>query len=71
MKASVVIDDWKRPIFERGLQDAGFTFEIKPFTKDGKTLAIFVDFEQPDFGRLTETVAALQEECRRRKPSQN
>ena len=30
MKAGIVIDDWKLPIFERHLSQAGYTYEKGP-----------------------------------------
>lgn len=30
IKAGVVIDSWKRPIFEKRLKDAGYTWKLCP-----------------------------------------
>jgi hypothetical protein len=71
VKTAIAIDDWKRGAFERGLKDAGFSFDTKAFTKDGKTLTIFVECDDADFEKLSETVCRLQAECAAKKKSHN
>lgn len=71
MKTAICIDNWKRTEFERGLMDSGFSFDTKPFTKDGKTLVIFVEFDEADLSKLADLVADLQSRCARKKRSQN
>lgn len=44
--AGVVIDNWKLPIFERHLKQAGYTYKWMPgFTED--TGALIVELERP------------------------
>ena len=47
MKAGIVIDRWKLPIFTRRLRDAGFSYEeVGPLTADSLTLIIMTDKPQ-------------------------
>ncbi len=41
-KAGIILDDWKLPIFEKALDDAGFEYEQSPGITEG-TLLITVE----------------------------
>ena len=59
-KAGIAIDAWKRPIFERRLREAGFSFTVVgELTKD--TLALTV--ETNDMARLKIVVRAANTEA--------
>jgi len=52
MKAGIVIDDWKLPIFARHLSQAGYSYEKRPgVTKDTLLLTV-----ETDGARTLETV---------------
>jgi hypothetical protein len=60
MKAGIVLDTWKLPIFERHLTGAGFDFtESNGPTKD--TLLLTVEFEE--VGEVQSVVTAANNEC--------
>jgi type IV secretory pathway VirB4 component len=42
MKAAIVIDSWKRSIFEYCLQTSGYTYELRPGATDD-TLTLIVE----------------------------
>lgn len=51
MRAAIAIDDWKLPIFEKHLSEAGFTYtQSKGLTK--KTLMLYV--ESADLAAMAE-----------------
>lgn len=64
MNAAIIIDDWKLPIFEKHLNDAGFAMKkgVGPTTG---TLTIIVEYE--DQRRIQAVVQSAQNECARRK----
>lgn len=60
MKAAIAIDDWKLPIFERHLNQSGYTFEnAGPFTAG--TLLLKVSTDNPE--ALVEVVKAANTEA--------
>lgn len=62
MKAAIAIDDWKLPIFERHLSQAGYTFKnVGNLTAD--TLVLHV--ETPNMVALGEVVKAANAEAAR------
>lgn len=64
MRAAVALEKWKRPIFERHLKDAGYTFEEgKGLTDD--TMFFYVEFH--DAKALEVVVRAAQAEATRSK----
>jgi hypothetical protein len=66
MKAAVVIDAWKLPIFTRHLKEAGFSYEERgPLTPEGKELTLTVD--TPSREKLEPVIIAAQTECARTK----
>lgn len=61
MKSGIAIDNWKYSIFERRLNQAGFSFEKKPgLTKD--TMLLTVDADNAN--RLLEVVQAANSEAK-------
>lgn len=64
MKAAVIIDDWKLPIFENHLKAAKFEYDTPTPFSDGTTLIIvttvFIRTLQP-------TVEAAEREAKRSK----
>lgn len=61
MKAAIVLDDWKTPVFIRHLQEAGFSFVMK-FDNDMLTI-LEVSFEQDQMTYLTNVAEEAAEEC--------
>lgn len=65
MKAAIVIDNWKLPIFEKHLVGAGYSFkETIGFTNKGKpdgTMIIKISYE--DLKALQAVVTAANTEC--------
>lgn len=58
-----MLDDWKIPIFERHLTEAGFTFEKKGnFT--ARTIVMTVDAEAARMGDLAIAIRAANTEAR-------
>jgi hypothetical protein len=69
MKAGIVIDRWKLPIFTRHLKEAGFSYEeVGGLTEDGLVLTVQCDSELRD--KLQRTVAAATVECKNTKGKQ-
>jgi hypothetical protein len=68
MKAAVVLDDWKLPIFKKHLDAAGFTYD-KPvrFTKGTLTLKVHYEW----VSQLQPIIEAAQRECAKVKASQS
>ncbi len=62
MKAAVMIDDWKLPIFERHLSQAGYVYQKGPGLTAG-TLSLYVQTQ--DVVPLGVVVRAANEEARR------
>lgn len=64
LRAAIGIDDWKLPIFERYLSEAGFTYEQGAgVTAD--TLMLYV--ETDDLNRLAQVVKTANTAAARRK----
>ena len=63
MRAGIVVEDWKLPVFRKRLTDAGFVYEdggaVLP---DTTNLIVTTD----DVLRLKSTIEACQRECRRK-----
>lgn len=66
-KAGIVIDPWKRPIFERHLTQAGYTFETpRELHKD----ALLIRIDTQNVEALGEVLkAAAREAARTGKPA--
>lgn len=64
MKAGIVIDKWKLPIFSRHLKEAGFAYEeVGSLTSDSLTLVVVTDNAQA----LGQTVLAANKEAAQTK----
>jgi hypothetical protein len=64
VKAGIAIDAWKLPIFERHLQQAGYSFENKgAFTDDTLILHVITDNQTA----LATVVKAANDEAARTK----
>lgn len=64
MKAAIIIDKWKLPIFSRRLKEAGFTYEeVGSLTGDSLTLVVTTDKAQA----LAQIVLAANKEAANRK----
>jgi hypothetical protein len=63
LKAGIVLDNWKLPVFERHLTSAGYSFENKgQFSPDCLTLVVvYTD----DTLKLQKVVQAAFDECAR------
>lgn len=59
MLSGIVIDNWKLPIFERRLTQAGYSFTKHKFTDDSMTLKV----EFSDLAALKSTVEAANAEA--------
>ena len=46
MKAGIVVDDWKLPIFKKGLDDNGYRYTETPAVND--TTVLSVEFDSRD-----------------------
>ncbi len=66
MKAGIAIDDWKLPIFERHLQQAGYSFDQGVKLTAG---TLFITVETKSREALEAVVRAANEEARRSKLS--
>lgn len=65
MKAGIVIDRWKLPIFTRHLKEAGFSYEeVGGLTADSLVLTVETD----DRPKLQRVVVAATVECNRTRP---
>lgn len=58
MKAAIVIDKWKLPIFTRHLHDAGFAYE-----QVGGSSELVLKVETTEGQRLAQVVLAANVEC--------
>jgi len=52
MKPLIAIDDWKLPVFKKGLEDHGFTFAVGPGLSP-KTLFLTLEIPKEKLGELT------------------
>jgi hypothetical protein len=60
MKAGVVLDDWKLPIFKKHLDAAGYKYdEPVPFTNGTLTLKVHYEW----VSQLQPIIEAAQREC--------
>lgn len=60
MKAGIIIDKWKLPIFTRHLREAGFSYDTAPgLTNDTHTLTVTCESAK----QLMPTIQAAQNEC--------
>lgn len=64
MKAGIVIDDWKLPIFDRHLSESGYVYEKHPGVTAG-TLTLTVETE--DAKALAVVVRAANTEAAKRR----
>ena len=64
MKAGIVLDDWKLPVFRKRLAEAGYAFkEVGHFTANTSVLTIETEFP----ANLKIVVEGCQAECARQK----
>lgn len=64
MKAGIVVDDWKLPVFRERLTAAGFTYtDAGGLTHDTTVLTVVTD----DVSRLGDIVKECQRECHRQR----
>lgn len=64
MRAGIVVDDWKLPVFRKRLTEAGFEYT----DAGGLTHATTVlTVETDDVSRLGDVVKACQHECRKQR----
>lgn len=62
MKAGIVVDDWKLPVFRKRLTEAGFTYtDAGGLTHDTTVLTVQTD----DLPRLQRVIQRCQNECRK------
>lgn len=62
MKAGIIVDDWKLPVFRKRLTAAGFTYtDAGGLTHDTTVLTVVTE----DAGRLATVVQECQAECAR------
>lgn len=62
MKAGIVVDDWKLPVFRRRLTEAGYEYtEAGGLTHDTTVLTVVTS----DMLALKKVVEACQAECRK------
>lgn len=60
MKAGIVLDNWKLPVFRKRLTVAGFTYtDAGGLTHDTTVLTVVTD----DVAKLKTVVEACQKEC--------
>lgn len=69
MKAGIVADNWKVPIFERELTAAGFAFDKMPFTKETTTIRVTCRPDQ--IGQVHAICAKVQSEAFHQKQKEN
>jgi len=64
MKAGIVVDDWKLPVFRERLTAAGFTYtDAGGLTHNTTVLTVVTD----DVSRLGDVVKECQRECNRQR----
>lgn len=62
MKAGIVVDDWKLPVFRRRLTEAGYEYtDAGGLTHDTTVLTVVTD----NMLALKEVIEACQAECRK------
>jgi hypothetical protein len=66
MKAAIVLDDWKLPVFRKRLSEAGFAYEDDGPGPGGSTTILSVVYAADQFVRLTGVVASSNAECTRK-----
>lgn len=60
MKAGIVVDDWKLPIFRKRLTEAGYTYtDVGGLTHDTTVLTV----ETNNILKLKDVLERCQEEC--------
>lgn len=64
MKAGIVVDDWKLPVFRRHLEDAGFEYEDGGPVKGATTLLTVQTY---NILSLKAVLEKAEKECQRRK----
>lgn len=62
MKAGIVLDDWKLPVFRKALTEGGYAYEDKGEATIGTTL-LHVEFTDPE--HLRRVVEGAADECKR------
>lgn len=62
MKAGIVIDDWKLPIFRKHLTKQSFTFTVKKLKIGVKGMTL-IEVDTVRLGYLKEIVEKCQLEC--------
>lgn len=62
MKAGVVVDDWKLPVFRKRLTENGFAYTDAGGLTPGVT-ALAVIYERETFAKLMALVTACEAEC--------
>lgn len=64
MKAGIVVDDWKLPIFRKNLQKSGYKFEERGrLTEDTSVLTVETEFP----ANLKIVLEQCERECRKQK----
>ncbi len=63
MKAAVVVDDWKLPVFRRCLTEAGYTYADAGEGVTPATTILHVQFT--DQAALTKVLEGAADECKR------
>jgi hypothetical protein len=75
MKAGIVADNYKVPMFEKELTAEGFAFSKMPFTKAGKNVdgstVIQVECDQSQVAQLKALCERVQGMARKMKVSEN
>lgn len=65
MKAGIVVDDWKLPIFRRHLTEAGYEYTDEGGLTHNTTV---LTVETDDMLKLKAVIEDCQSECRRQQP---
>ena len=63
-KAGIMLDDWKLPIFEKALDEAGFEYEQSPGITE---YTLLLTVETDDLHALSEVVKKTNDEAARSK----
>jgi hypothetical protein len=62
MRAGIAVDNWKLPVFRRGLTDAGYSYrDAGALTHDTTLLQVETD----DMPALAKVIEKCQAECRK------
>lgn len=65
MKAGIVVDNWKLPVFRERLTEAGYEYtDAGGFTHDTTVLTVVTD----NMLALKQVIEACQAECRKSRP---